>query len=310
MAASPAVKAALTAMENGRVLTGVPALWRACVGGLSLVASTARYREEFQIAAIDLELEKLRLYRWGAQIGLTRSAEASLDVERPRYLKRGTTSILRHIESQLKIATALQKKYCPRLNTSQYDSEMATQAVMSPQNPLQQVFEDLYADINEFARDDQRTFRRRMAWTTADRTQFFEMIKHIRDYINRLWVLHRLDKDTFDRKMCEGINSSTAIQVLGLLKKAVDGPVAKAASQRLGTVSDVQSLTSTTAELDDDGTIRHLRSNPPVEELRKMLQEKEGEIESMRAVLELQADLEKRLKENIEKLESTFRKSE
>jgi hypothetical protein len=236
MTTSLALKAALSAMETGGVLTGVPALWRTCVGGIGLVASTARCRPEFQIAAIDLELEKLRLYKWGEQIGLTRFGEG----EKPRILK-GTTSLLRHIENLIKSANALQKKYLPRQHTSQYDSEMARQSFTSPHNPLQPVFEQLYADINQFANDDQQPIRRKTAWTTADQTQFSELIKQMRDATSRLWVLHRLDKDKFDRRLCDAINSSTAIQALDLLKDTIDGPIAKAASERLGSVNDPQS---------------------------------------------------------------------
>jgi hypothetical protein len=242
MSTSLALNAALSAMENGGMLTGIPVLWRACVGGIGLVASTARRRSEFQIAAIHLELEKLRLYKWGEKIGLIRSGEAS--GQRAIYLK-GTTSLLRHIENLIKSANALQKKYFPRHNTSQYDSEMARQSFASPNNPLQLVFEDLYSDINQLAKDDQPPIRRKTVWATADETKFSELINQIRDYIDRLWALHRLDKERFDNKLCEAISSSTAIQVLDLLKDTIDGRIAKAASERLDSVSDPHSPSST-----------------------------------------------------------------
>jgi hypothetical protein len=183
------------------------------------------------------------LYKWGEQIGLIRSGEAG--DQRARYLK-GTTSLLRHIEYLIKSANTLQKKY---LHTFQYDSEMARQSFASTNNPLQLVFEDLYADVNQLAKDDQQPIRRKTVWATADETKFSELIKQIRDSIDRLWTLHRLDKEKFEHKLCEAISSSTAIQALDLLKDTVDGRIAKAVSDRLDSVSDPQSPSSTITPL-------------------------------------------------------------
>jgi hypothetical protein len=45
-----------------------------------------------------------------------------------------------------------------------------------------------------------------------------------------------------------------------------------------------------------------------VEELRKMLLEKDGEIESMRALLELEAESGRYLRETLERVQGIFRK--
>jgi hypothetical protein len=226
-----------------RGATGVVSLWQTCVQVFDTISSIKRYGKDYEVAHVKLEVERVRLFLWGENVGLSIIDRGDADLRlggginidprlnRPE-IGRPVMKLLGCIQEVFTDTDALQKKYglkkAAAHDTS--DSPFSETIEQSPRNSsseegsfvLGSVFKRAYASLQKSVKENSQStsFRRKTVWAINDKAKFLLLVAEIKGFNDSLAAIFPDIQSRAADRLRDDIETSEDIRSLQLLQEA------------------------------------------------------------------------------------------
>ena len=219
-----------------RGATGVVSLWKTCVQVFDTLASIKRYGKDYEIAHVKLEVERVRLFLWGENIGLSNvdhenpNPRGGVDLD-PRLnrpeIGGPVMKLLGCIQEVFVDTDALQKKYGLKKAVAHdnRDSPFSEKIEQSPGEStfaLRSVFKRAYTGLQKSAKDNSQStsLQRKTVWAIHDKAKFLVLVAEIRGFNDSLSAIFPDIQSRAVDRLRDDIETSEDIRSLQLLQEA------------------------------------------------------------------------------------------
>lgn len=261
---------------------GLASLFKTCLDLYDAFDCGSRHGVEYEILAVKVEVEKLRLALWGESMGFVRDANSDSTMRivisdqldprlRDQRIVKAVADVLHCMENLFRDTEKMKRRYGLQQDAALRDPRIEALSGRALMSTFKQAYErfklsaktrQATADLNTMAK-----------WAVRDKKKFQRFVDELRGFNDSLSSLFP-DTDAANRaEIVAGIQAGTNVEELDLIEKAVEDEyrdMADAASARITLISQYP-VDDNLSAFDDDTTTVGAHYEEKLEKLVKQL---------------------------------------